>query len=114
MNFIARCSICNHDIPFRTREEREKWSQVHFSTLHPGAEGEQIRITLFQPTWAPPDTDKQMRQRLARAKADALIEFAQSLPEPWNTLRLVAPTGPEVTMESLLRQRAEEIIEEAG
>lgn len=60
-------------------------------------------------------TDRQMRARLAQAKADALIEFADSLPDPWGQLRFHRfATGVPSGLADLLRERAEAIIEEAN
>ena len=58
-------------------------------------------------------TSKEMEQRIAQAKADALIEFAEHLPEPWASLVFHRAGRVEVTLETLLHERADAIIREA-
>lgn len=55
--------------------------------------------------------DKQMRLRIAQAKADALIEFSQTLPYPWTDLTFYPG---DLTIARMLEQRADEIIREVS
>ena len=61
-------------------------------------------------------SDRQMRQRIARAKADALLDFAQDLREPWVSLRHIRMEGERTTrgLVDLLEERADRIMKEAA
>ena len=61
-------------------------------------------------------TEREMRQRIARAKADALLDFAQELPEFWASLRHIGLRGERTStgLVDLLEERANQIMREVS